>query len=343
MQRATATLKLIDDMIEADQGAKFRTLLRDLLPKMEDAYRGESSPFRSHLGASLIGKECSRELFYSFRWVKRPKFEGRILRLFNRGHLEEARFLAMMEMIGAEIWYETETGGQFKFSGVNGHFGSSLDGVVKGLPDLPEGVPAYAEFKTSAEKPYLKIRDKGVKEAKYQHYVQMQMCMHHMRLSHAVYFVINKNNDEMHAEILTYDQPTAIKHLGKAEVIVYAEEPPPKIAESPCWYQCKFCDFFGVCKDYEVPEINCRTCAHSTVGARDGEWHCARGNDEIHKDAAFDGCSEHVFNPFLLQKVVFHGGDDTKNVVDLTLPSGERLLHGPNNVTSKQLQDKGLK
>ena len=30
-----------------------------------------SDGFRSHLGASLIGKECERALWYDFRWVTR--------------------------------------------------------------------------------------------------------------------------------------------------------------------------------------------------------------------------------------------------------------------------------
>ena len=48
---------------------------------------------RTYLGASIIGKECSRALWYDFRWASREKFDGRMLRLFQTGHLAEGRFV----------------------------------------------------------------------------------------------------------------------------------------------------------------------------------------------------------------------------------------------------------
>jgi len=60
-------------------------------------------PFRSHLGGSMIGKKCSRELYYSFRWFKRPAFQGRILRLFDRGHAEEFSFVDLLRSQGIEV------------------------------------------------------------------------------------------------------------------------------------------------------------------------------------------------------------------------------------------------
>lgn len=60
-------------------------------------------PFRNHLGGSLIGRPCLRELWYSFRWARKPSFAGRMLRLFERGHLEEFRFVKYLKMAGFEI------------------------------------------------------------------------------------------------------------------------------------------------------------------------------------------------------------------------------------------------
>jgi len=72
---------------------------------------------RTHLGASLIGDECKRKLWYVFRWVKHDKMEkegntpaenvanaGRLYRLFNRGHREEDRFIEWLEGIGVQVW-----------------------------------------------------------------------------------------------------------------------------------------------------------------------------------------------------------------------------------------------
>ncbi len=48
------------------------------------AYEADASNgFRSHLGASLIGKECERAIWFDFRWVTRARHPGRLLRLFE--------------------------------------------------------------------------------------------------------------------------------------------------------------------------------------------------------------------------------------------------------------------
>ena len=65
---------------------------------------------RSHLGASLIGRDCSRFLWYVFRWCLHEKHTGRQQRLFNRGHREEDRFIEWLEGIGFKIWFENYEG-----------------------------------------------------------------------------------------------------------------------------------------------------------------------------------------------------------------------------------------
>ena len=58
---------------------------------------------RSHLGGSVIGKSCSRDLWYGFRWVQTVRFDGRMHRLFQRGHFEEPRFVSYLEGIGCDV------------------------------------------------------------------------------------------------------------------------------------------------------------------------------------------------------------------------------------------------
>ena len=43
-----------------------------------------SEGFRTHLGASLIGKECERALWYDFRWTTRARFEGKLPAMIER-------------------------------------------------------------------------------------------------------------------------------------------------------------------------------------------------------------------------------------------------------------------
>lgn len=59
--------------------------------------------FRRHLGASSIGDECSRALWYTFRWATRARHKASLVRLFNRGHREEERFIGYLKSIGVDV------------------------------------------------------------------------------------------------------------------------------------------------------------------------------------------------------------------------------------------------
>jgi len=81
----------------------------------EYVIRSYDGGHRNHLGASLIGDECKRKLWYIFRWCYRDMFgdqknRARMQRLFNRGHREEDRFVEWLEGIGVKIWFENYAG-----------------------------------------------------------------------------------------------------------------------------------------------------------------------------------------------------------------------------------------
>ena len=59
---------------------------------------------RPYLGASQIrGRAVPRALWYSFRWATQRQFDGRMLRLFERGQREEAVFIAELRAIGTTV------------------------------------------------------------------------------------------------------------------------------------------------------------------------------------------------------------------------------------------------
>ena len=58
---------------------------------------------RRYFGGSQLGGNCRRQRWYGFHWVAFEKFEPRILRLFNRGHREEERFVSYLRMIGVHV------------------------------------------------------------------------------------------------------------------------------------------------------------------------------------------------------------------------------------------------
>ena len=300
---ATKTLDAINDALMLDQGAKFRGLLKDLMPLAGDAYDTKNEEFRTHLGASLIGRDVDRELWYSFHWATSKKFDVRMIRLFNRGHLEEPRMIALLQMIDCETWQLDQNGKQFRINGYRGHFGGSLDAVVKGLPDLPNE-PCLTEFKTHNEKSGIKLTMEGLIKAKWEHFIQQQVYMGKNSLNWSLYMATSKNTDELHIELIQFDPIIYAKYNKRAETIIDSTIPPKRINESPAWYKCKFCDHKGICHDKTVlPARNCRTCIHSRIGDA-GEWFCVEpmanaafgGNVSLTADAQRRGCDNYEMN-----------------------------------------------
>lgn len=232
---------------------------------------------RHHLGASEIGDECMRKLWYKFRWVKLQRFPGRMLRVFDRGNREEATFARLLARAG---WLvedrDLATGEQFCFTACEGHFGGSMDGLATPPAGSYEWLGrCVVEFKTSNSKSWRELSAQGVATKHPRHYAQMQLYGAHANVQYAVYLSVNKDTDELYCEVVPIDRAFANDLLLKAELIISTREAPPKINDDPTWYQCKYCDFVQQCHHNAAAERNCRSCAHSAP-AEAGTWLCTK-------------------------------------------------------------------
>lgn len=286
-------LDLINSCLEKDQGNRYRYELEKVVMAQRDIYEQKSIQFRSHMGASLLGKKCKRDVWYSFRWVKEPNFEGRMIRLFNRGHLEETRFIALLRQAGLEVWFTKNDGSQFAFSNCNGHYGGSLDSVVKGVPNY-ENIPMLGEYKTHSEKSFNKLVLSGVQSAKPEHWTQMNQYMGHYNLTHALYLAVNKNNDELYAEILEFDEQEFKFDITLAHTISHSNRLPAKINKSASFWLCKYCDHTDICHSNAPIKRTCRTCQHATM-VDGGQWLCSNQKDlKLSKEMQYNGCGQYV-------------------------------------------------
>lgn len=322
----------------------------------------EDTEPRAHLGASIIGRDCYREIWYSFRWFTKKQFEGRMLRLFATGFKYEKRFIAVLEMVGVHVdeydyegprerlMYHPESDcyyvklpgeepteaemrevidvtdepiheviakyrhdvtikmpKQYRFSGQNGHYGGSMDGQAWGFEGywtdsngtpfsafhLTKGTRILTEFKTHNAKSFAKLKEKKVRLAKPEHYVQMCTYMESHKLPLALYCAVCKDTDELYFEFVEPNQQIAMTHDMKAGGIITAMKPPSRISESPSWFGCTFCDHRLICHYGQAPERNCRTCRFS-YPAENGTWKCQRWNHAtIPFEAQKEGCHEY--------------------------------------------------
>lgn len=249
---------------------------------------------RPHLGGSLIGHFCTRHIWYKFRWYKKESFNGRMYRLFERGHNEEDMFANILRKAGVEVRH-AKPEPQKRFFMFGGHFSCEIDGVGLGFFEAPKSEHVL-EFKTynhksfldligCSEKEYKELRDTqaflvDTKTGNPRHYAQMQIGMHMSGLERALYLAVNKNDDCLAQERLDYNADFAESLINKAESVVFGRIAPPRFSDIKSNWKCKTCVFREICHNDEEPEKNCRTCKHS-VATRDGKWRCNMLDREI--------------------------------------------------------------
>lgn len=267
------------------------------------AYEAEQGDgFRAHLGASLIGKSCERALWFDFRWVTKAFFEGRMLRLFETGQLEEARLVRNLRATGATVLdLDPDTGRQFRVSAVDGHFGGSLDAIAIGILEA-EKTWHVVEFKTHSAKSFSELQAKGVQRAKPQHYAQMQIYMHLIGMTRAIYLAVAKDTDALYVERIAADRDEAERLLAKAKRIISAPRPLAKISEDASFFECRMCSHRNVCHTGNLAAVNCRTCLHSTP--IENGWHCARHDQALDFDAQRRACPNHLYVPDLVKGTI---------------------------------------
>lgn len=295
---------------------------------------------RNHLGASELGEECWRKLWYGFRWTKLDHHDGRMMRLFNVGHSAEPRFVTYLKGIGfkvkefsQQLWYseilntyeikewdEDLSGGtgsflpvtepyhvaqaklrgkelkQFKISGALGHYGGSLDGKAKppARYEIEGDVIVSLSFKTNnTGAGFADVAKKSLQKAKPKHFAQECQYGYKEGIKYCVYMIENKNDSDITIKVVELDWNYGKELERKAEQIIFAKEPPPRVSENPAMQQCTWCHQKGICHNGESPEKNCRSCRNASPVAN-GEWFCSEHNGNIPQDFIPQGCPQWV-------------------------------------------------
>ena len=310
------------------------------LAQIDAAIEGnQSRRQRAHLGWSVIGNECERALWFGFRHATPIDHPARLLRIFRRGNAEEPTFYQMLRDADITVWDEDpETGGQWMVSEVGGHFGGSLDGVVKGLPESPDEAHVL-ELKTSSDKAFRALLKSGsVQDARPIHYSQMQGYMLQMQLDWALYMVVNKSDDALYIERVPLDREFAQTQLDKARRVITSDWPPVGGSDDPAWFECKFCDHHAVCHGQRAPQVSCRTCSYATPEMDgDGRWPCGRDGRDLTLEDQRIACDQHVFIPSLFEKWAEIEDGDKTFVEYRTKRNGHIWRNGKDGYSSREI------
>jgi len=271
--------------------------LVDLEQRIYDAYSKKESGelMLTRIGASGIGEDCVRAIWYDWRGSSLSSFDGRLLRLFKTGYIQEDRVVQDLKDAGLQVWeVDPETGKQWTYTAADGHFVAKLDGVVKGVPGA-EKTPHTLEIKSSNVKGFKELQTHGVQKAKPQHYAQMQAGLWLTGLDRALYVAVCKDDERFYIERVAKDDAAIADIQRKLEQLTTNMMPPPRIAESQDDWRCRFCDNKAVCWRQEKPLQNCRTCQWASTTSN-GEWYCGRFKEALTYKKQHEGCD--LWDPY---------------------------------------------
>jgi len=289
---------------------------------------------RTRISASTIGTPCSRELWYSFRWATSVAIEGQALRRSETGRLSKPRVIENLRAAGVDV-YETDlmTDQAYKVSAHGGHFEGVLVGMARGFAEDSDTWYALG-CSTYKDKTFGSFKRRGLEKVRGEQYAELQYYMGKYDLPKAFYIGVNKDNDELHSEIIYFDKGKFQELDKKAGNIIASDRPTEKISLDPTFFRCKFCRHSRTCHGTAAPEINCRTCAHSTpLDSGDGAWCCEYYSCAIDTDTQKMGaqCPAHIYNPYLLEN---YAGPVGANPED-------NSIHYCNQLTGKPFKNGG--
>lgn len=295
-------------MVEISQNIQSYLPKKDeITDRIFDEYqkRGESEKKRRYLGASIIGEECERRLWFNFRHATSEKFPGRLYRLFETGDLEEIRMVKDLRSIGCEIHETAEDGNQFEVNALGSHFSGHMDGAGLKIPGA-EKTWHVLEFKTHNLKSYKLLKKQGVKLSKSKHYAQMQIYMLLTGMNRALYLATNKDTDELCAERVEYNASYCKQLIEKAKRIIFSSQPPVRISDRPDFYGCNFCEAKELCHGGDCPalpikSVSCRQCCYATP-REDGiaRWTCDKRGMSLSSEDQDLACNDHLILPGMI-------------------------------------------
>ncbi len=196
---------------------------------------------RDYIGASGIGSDCLRQIWYDFTGAKAAPIPLKLRRTFEIGKRLESMVIDILRGTGLTIITPEDSPSQLKFiDSEYPFFQGSCDAVILN----PERI---LEIKTAKDSSFNIFVKQGCKKWNNKYYAQLQCYMGLSGINSAYILVLNKDNSVFWDELVTFDNNVFQDLRHKAFLIKHAITPPPKVNSSPAWYQCKICKFRGIC------------------------------------------------------------------------------------------------
>lgn len=219
----------------------------NILDEIDKVILSEKRLHRKYIGASSIGSECDRKLWYRFKGYP-EELSALALRRFEDGFSVEDRIINWIKQIdGIQLWDKDENGEQYGFSALDGRFKGHYDGVIK-----MDGTTYMLEIKASTKLPELvKLKEKFpedmvLKEWNFEYYAQAMVYCHYANIKNHMLICADAGGRKLETIITPSNNTFAEALTVKAERIADSVFPPEKNGTKNFW-KCKMCPFYKEC------------------------------------------------------------------------------------------------
>lgn len=211
-------------------------------------------PIRTYLGASRLGVACERALQYEYAQAPVDhgrETPGRILRIFERGHVMEDCMLSWLRQAGFEVRTRKPDGEQFGFSVADGRLQGHVDGVFVGGPE-GFAYPALWEHKCLGNKSWRELEKHRLAVAKPVYAAQVAIYQAYLDLHQhpAIFTALNADTMEIYAELVPFDAALAQRMSDRAVKLIRATEAGellPRSFSEPTHFECRMCPWQDRC------------------------------------------------------------------------------------------------
>lgn len=240
-------------MIDFNSSASVSGQLEALVDVGMQRNRAAQTP-REYLGASRLGAACERALQYEF--AKAPvdpgrDTSGRILRIFERGHLTEDCMVTWLRDAGFDLCTRKPDGDQFGFSAVDGRLRGHIDGVIVAGPEGFQ-YPSLWENKCLGSKSWRDLQKNKLAVSKPIYHAQVVLYQAYLELHEhpAVFTAVNADTMEIYTELVPFDAALAQRMSDRAIKVIGATDAGellPRAFHESTHFECRMCPWQDRC------------------------------------------------------------------------------------------------
>lgn len=201
---------------------------------------------RNYVGASSIGHDCARAIWYQAHGAEEGHINHRVKRIFDNGKVLESMLLDYIELTTTRVIRPNAENNWLHCSDKElPYFAGHMDALLFNA----DGPVIVLDIKTCNHLSFDKFVNNGLRHWQPKYYAQLQAYMGMTGHKYACLLAYDKDDSRLHDETIAFDEMEYAALKEKARVIYTQEIEPERINKSPLYFVCRNCSYKETCHD----------------------------------------------------------------------------------------------